>query len=115
MHDDTPIGELIPFIITRFRDEKLFAEDTRVAAEVPLTFDVNDREIATLMCNLVSAEIVHKARRLEIPVLTPRGAPTHQNILLAQAMGIPLMGFVRPTNFAVFTHARRISENGGNK
>ena len=269
MHDDPPIGEMIPFTITRYRDNKLFAEDTRVAVEVPLTFEVNGREIATLLCtpshleafahgflftsgfiassddilsvsldekrwradiqvkNLVdpdllgqrvytsgcgkgvmytsimelssrhpiqsdvrihgkdiievirwlqhcsdlhsitggvhsasasikgqipdffiddigrhnavdkvlgtlllektdcsrvmlactgriSSEIVHKARRLEIPVLASRGAPTHQSILLAQEMGITLVGFVRPTNFAVFTHSRRILENGDN-
>lgn len=270
MNDDTPIGEMIPFTITRFKDNSLSEEDTHVSSEVPLTFEVNGREIATLMCtpshlkafaygflftsgfitsaddiiafsldetrwradievkNLVdpdllgqrvytsgcgkgvmytsmmelssrhpiqsdvqihgkdiievirwlqhcsdlhritggvhsasasfegripdffiddigrhnavdkvlgtlllektdcsrvmlactgriSSEIVHKARRLDIPVLASRGAPTHQSILLAQEMGITLVGFIRPTNFAVFTHARRILENGGNK
>ncbi|MEX1299489.1 MAG: formate dehydrogenase accessory sulfurtransferase FdhD [Desulfotignum sp.] len=270
MHDDTVMGEMIPFTITRFKDNSLFAEDTRVAAEVPVTLEVNGREIATLMCTpshlkafacgflvtsgfiqsaddiiafsldetkwladievrelvdpdllgqrvytsgcgkgvmyttmmelssrhpiqsdvqirgsdiievirwlqhcsdlhritggvhsasasiegqipdffiddigrhnavdkvlgtlllekidcsrimlactgRISSEIVHKARRLEIPVLASRGAPTHQSILLAREMGITLVGFVRPTNFAVFTHARRIIENGENR
>ena len=270
MHDDTPITEMIPFTITRYRNNKLFAEDARVAAEIPLTFEVNGREIATLMCTpshlkgfaygflftsgfitsaddiisfsldvtrwradievkklvdpdllgqrvytsgcgkgvmytsmmelssrhpvqsdiqihgsdiievihwlqhcselhritggvhsasasiegripdffiddigrhnavdkvlgtlllektdcsrvmlactgRISSEILHKARRLEIPVLASRGAPTHQSILLANEMGITLVGFVRPTNFAVFTHARRILENGDKK
>ncbi len=270
MHDDAPLGEMLPFTITRYRDNTLSGEDTHVAAEVPLTFEVNDREIATLMCTpshlkefawgflftsgfiksaddissfslddtrwradiqvqdpvdpdllgrrvytsgcgkgvmytsmmelssrhpipgdvqihgsdiievirwlqhcsdlhritggvhsasasiegripdffiddigrhnavdkvlgslllnktdcsrvmlvctgRISSEILHKARRLEIPVLASRGAPTHQSILLAEEMGITLVGFVRPTNFAVFTHARRILENGGPK
>jgi FdhD protein len=267
MQDDTPMGEMIPFTITRYRGNELFAEDTRVAVEVPLTFHVNGREIATLMCTpshlkafaygflftsgfiksadditafsldetrwradiqvrdpvdpdllgqrvytsgcgkgvmytsmmelssrhpiqkdcrvfgsnviqiiswlqhcselhritggvhsasasidgqipdffiddigrhnavdkvlgtlllekmdcsrvmlvctgRISSEILHKARRLEIPILASRGAPTHQSILLAKEMGITLVGFVRPTNFAVFTHAQRILENG---
>jgi FdhD protein len=267
MQDDTPMGEMIPFTITRYRNNELFAEDTRVAVEVPLTFHVNGREIATLMCTpshlkafaygflftsgfiksadditafsldetrwradiqvrdpvdpdllgqrvytsgcgkgvmytsmmelssrhpiqtdcrifgtnviqiiswlqhcselhritggvhsasasvdgqipdffiddigrhnavdkvlgtlllekmdcsrvmlvctgRISSEILHKARRLEIPILASRGAPTHQSILLAKEMGITLVGFVRPTNFAVFTHAQRILENG---
>ncbi|MCF8114480.1 MAG: formate dehydrogenase accessory sulfurtransferase FdhD [Desulfotignum sp.] len=60
----------------------------------------------------ISSEILHKARRLEIPILASRGAPTHQSILLAEEMGITLAGFVRPTNFAVFTHAQRILGNG---
>lgn len=56
----------------------------------------------------ISSEILHKARRLSIPILASRGAPTHQSILLAREMGITLAGFVRPTNFAVFTHPQRI-------
>jgi FdhD protein len=270
MHDDTPIGEMIPFTITRYRNNELSEEASRVAAEIPLTFHVNGRELATLMCTpshlkafacgflvtsgfiksaddilsfsldetkwradievrdlvdpdllgqrvytsgcgkgvmytsmmelssrhpiqsdvqihgsdiiavihwlqhcsdlhritggvhsasasikgqipdffiddigrhnavdkvlgtlllgktdcakvmlactgRISSEIVHKARRLDIPVLASRGAPTHQSILLAKEMGITLVGFVRPTNFAVFTHAQRILENGDNK
>ena len=268
--DDIPMAEMIPFTITRYRKSELLAEDTHVAAEVPLTFRVNGREIATLMCtpshlkayaygflftsgfirsaddivsysldetkwradiqakNLIdpdllgqrvytsgcgkgvmytsmlelslrhpiesdfrihgekiiriiswlqhcsqlhtitggvhsasasidgripdffiddigrhnavdkvlgnlllermdcsrvmlvctgriSSEILHKARRLEIPILASRGAPTHQSILLAKEMGITLVGFVRPTNFAVFTHAQRILTNGEKK
>ena len=267
MHDDTPLTEMIPCTITRYRNDRLVEEDTHVAAEVPLTFEVNGREIATLMCTpshlkayaygflftsgfissaddiasfsldekkwradiqvkelidpdllgqrvytsgcgkgvmytsmmelssrrpidspcrvhaediiqvigwlqrcsdlhkitggvhsaaasikgrlpdlfiddigrhnavdkvlgtlllektdctnvmlactgRISSEILHKARRLEIPILASRGAPTHQSILLAREMGITLVGFVRPTNFAIFTHAQRILGNG---
>lgn len=267
MHDDTPLAEMVPYTITRYKNEQLMEEHTHVAAEVPLTFLVNDREIATLMCTpshlkayaygflftsgfvssaddiqsfsldekkwradiqvkgfmdpellgqrvytsgcgkgvmytsmmelssrhpidsqlqihgkdiiqvigwlqrcsdlhsitggvhsaaasirgrlpdffiddigrhnavdkvlgtlllektdctdvmlactgRISSEILHKARRLEIPVLASRGAPTHQSILLAREMGITLVGFVRRTNFAIFTHAQRILGNG---
>jgi len=56
----------------------------------------------------ISSEILHKARRLSIPVLASRGAPTHQSILLAQEMGMTIVGFVRSSNFAVFTHPERI-------
>ena len=57
----------------------------------------------------VSSEILHKARRLGIPVIATRGVPTHQSILLAEEMGMTIAGFVRPTNFAVFTHPERIT------
>lgn len=56
----------------------------------------------------ISSEILHKARRLSIPVLASRGAPTHQSVLLARDMGMTIVGFVRPSNFAVFTHPERI-------
>ncbi len=61
-------------------------------------------------------EIVHKGPTPgHLVPASSRGAPTHQSILLAKEMGITLVGFVRPTNFAVFTHARRILENGDKK
>ena len=56
----------------------------------------------------ISSEILHKARRMGIPILISRGAPTHQSLLLAKEMGMTLVGFVRPSNFAVFTHPERI-------
>ncbi len=56
----------------------------------------------------ISSEILHKARRLSIPVLASRGAPTHQSVLLAEEMGVTIAGFVRPSNFAIFTHPDRI-------
>ena len=56
----------------------------------------------------ISSEILHKARRMGIPVLASRGAPTHQSVLLARDMGMTIVGFVRPSNFAVFTHPQRI-------
>ncbi len=81
-----------------------------------------DKVIGTLMINgtatdnmvllgtgRISSEILHKARRLAIPILASRGAPTHQSVLLAKEMGMTIVGFVRPTNFAVFTHPERIT------
>ncbi len=57
----------------------------------------------------ISSEIIHKARRMNIPILASRGAPTHQSVLLAKEMGMTIAGFVRRTNFAIFTHAGRIT------
>lgn len=65
--------------------------------------------LALISTGRISSEIMHKARRMGIPIIISRGAPTHQGILLAEEMGITLVGFVRPTNFAVFTHPERIS------
>ncbi|MEH0019487.1 MAG: formate dehydrogenase accessory sulfurtransferase FdhD [Desulfobacter sp.] len=65
--------------------------------------------LVLLSTGRISSEILHKARRLSIPVLASRGAPTHQSVLLAREMGVTIVGFVRPTNFAVFTHPERIT------
>ena len=64
--------------------------------------------LALVSTGRISSEIMHKARRMGIPVVVSRGAPTHQGILLAEEMGITIVGFVRPTNFSVFTHPKRV-------
>lgn len=64
--------------------------------------------LVLLTTGRISSEILHKARRVSIPILASRGAPTHQSVLLAREMGITLAGFVRRTNFALFTHPQRI-------
>lgn len=75
------------------------------------TLLMSGRDMENLMLlgtGRISSEILHKARRLSIPVLASRGAPTHQSVLLAEEMGMTIVGFVRPSNFAVFTHPERI-------
>jgi len=69
---------------------------------------IDTENLMLLGTGRISSEILHKARRLSIPVLASRGAPTHQSVLLASEMGMTIVGFVRPTNFAVFTHPERI-------
>jgi FdhD protein len=56
----------------------------------------------------ISSEMLHKAKRCEIPVIVSRGAPTHQAVLRARAMGITLVGFVRTGEFTIFSHPERI-------
>lgn len=56
----------------------------------------------------ISSEMLHKAKRCEIPVVVSRGSPTHQAVLRARAMGITLVGFVRTGGFTIFSHPERI-------
>lgn len=56
----------------------------------------------------ISSEMLHKAKRSEIPLIVSRGAPTHQAILLARAMGITLAGSVRQKGFTLYSHPERI-------
>jgi len=67
-------------------------------------------DILLLVTGRISSELLHKARRCSIPVVVSRGAPTHQTILLAKEMGITVVGFVRRTNFAVYSFPERIKE-----
>ncbi|MCP4021514.1 MAG: formate dehydrogenase accessory sulfurtransferase FdhD [Desulfobacteraceae bacterium] len=67
-------------------------------------------KVLLLLTGRISSEVLHKARRSNIPLVISRGAPTHQTILLAKEMGITVVGFVRRTNFAVYTHPERIKE-----
>ena len=70
--------------------------------------DQSPRGLVLAGTGRISSEILHKARRMGIPIIVSRGAPTHQSLLLAHEMGMTLVGFVRRTNFAIFTHAQRI-------
>ena len=51
MDPENPLEDLVPFPITRYREEQLMAEQSPVAVEIPLTFVVNGHEMATLMCS----------------------------------------------------------------
>ncbi len=64
--------------------------------------------IALISTGRISSEILHKARRIGIPIIVSRGAPTHQGVLLAEEMGMTVVGFVRATNFAIFSHPERV-------
>jgi len=55
-----------------------------------------------------SSEILHKAKRAEIPIVLSRGAPTHQTILLAREMGVTVAGFKRSGDIVVYSHQERV-------
>lgn len=57
-----------------------------------------------------SSEILHKAKRANIPLVLSRGAPTHQTILLARDMGVTVASYVRSGAIVVYAHPERIQE-----
>src|SRR5262245_33996339 len=57
-----------------------------------------------------SFEIVQKALLAGIPIVASVSAPSSLAIELAHETGITLLGFVRGTDFNIYTHAFRISE-----
>ena len=56
----------------------------------------------------ISSEILHKAKKCGIAVIVSLGAPTHQALLLAEAMKVTIVSFAKGSNFTVFTHQERI-------
>ncbi len=68
----------------------------------------NANELLLLVTGRISSEILYKTKQFGICIIVSRGAPTHQSILLARQMGITIVGFVRSSNFAVYTFPHRI-------
>lgn len=56
-----------------------------------------------------SAELVHKAVIAGVPVLSAISAPTTLAVDLARAAGLTLAGFVRDTNFTLYSGAHRVN------
>jgi FdhD protein len=63
-----------------------------------------------LMCTgRISSDIIHKVKRSGIPIVSSRGAPTHQTVLMAREMGVTVIGFARGGSFTVYSHSDRIT------
>jgi FdhD protein len=57
----------------------------------------------------IAAEIVHKCRRAEIPMVVSLGATTHQAVLTARRLGVTLVAFARQGRFSIFAGPERVA------
>jgi FdhD protein len=57
----------------------------------------------------IAAEIVHKCRRAEIPMVVSLGATTHQAVLTARRFGVTLVAFARQGRFSIFAGPKRVA------
>lgn len=56
----------------------------------------------------ISSEMLAKAARMKTPIVISRSSPTDRSILLAQELGITLIGYVRGNRLSVYSHEERL-------
>ncbi len=69
---------------------------------------ISTRDKMLLITGRISSEMLLKAAKMEVPVVVSRHAPTKNAILLAEDLGIALVGQVKEDRLAVFTHSERL-------
>lgn len=66
------------------------------------------RDCLLLTSGRISSEMLNKARRMDIPVVASRTAPTSIAVNLAQAWNICIVGYVRRDSMRIYTHPHRL-------
>lgn len=70
--------------------------------------NIDTRDKLLLATGRISSEMVHKARRMNIPIVISRTAPTRLALELAAIWNICLLGYVRQNKMRVYTMPERI-------
>jgi FdhD protein len=70
--------------------------------------DLSDKILLTT--GRVSSEIVSKARRMGIPVIISHSAATSRAVVLAEKLGIVVVGYVRGGSFTVYAGSKAIKD-----
>ncbi len=68
--------------------------------------DTRDRILLT--SGRISSEMLSKARRMSVPLVVSRTAPTSIALRLAQAWNMCVVGYVRQNRMQVYTHPQRL-------
>ena len=83
----------------------------KVAGQALLeAIDTRDRILLT--SGRISSEMLGKARRMRIPIVASRTAPTSITVELADAWNICVIGYVRQGGMRVYTHGWRLGLDG---
>lgn len=56
----------------------------------------------------ISSEMMQKSARLGASIVLSRTSPSSHSVLLAEQMGITLIGYARPDEFIIYAHSERI-------
>ena len=69
---------------------------------------IDTRDRLVLTSGRISSEMLTKARRMGVPIVASRTAPTSTAVQLAEAWGICVVGYVRQGGMRVYTHPERL-------
>jgi FdhD protein len=69
---------------------------------------IEPRGKTLLTTGRVSSEILKKAARMRCPLVASRNSPTSLSIVMAEALNITLVGYVRRGSMRVYSHPERI-------
>jgi len=69
---------------------------------------INTRDCILVTSGRISSEMLSKARRMQVPLIVSRTAPTSIAIRLAQAWNICIVGYVRQSRMQVYTYPQRL-------
>jgi FdhD protein len=73
-----------------------------------LSVGTDTRDKLLLTSGRISSEMLSKARRMGIPIVASRTAPTSVSLALAQSWNICVVGYVRGGGMRVYTHPQRL-------
>ena len=82
-------------------------------AGLALQAGIDTRDRLLLTSGRISSEMLAKARRMAIPLVASRTAPTSTALRLADAWGICVAGYVRRGGMRVYTHGWRLGLDEG--
>lgn len=73
-----------------------------------LQANINTHDCILMTSGRISSEMLGKARRMGVPLVASRTAPTSIALELAQAWNICVVGYVRRDSMRVYTHPQRL-------
>jgi FdhD protein len=73
-----------------------------------LKHGIETRERVLLVTGRISSEMMRKAAVMGCPIIASRTSPTSLSVLMAQAWGITLVGYVRQGSMRVYSHEERL-------
>ena len=79
----------------------------KLAGKALLT-GVPTQDLILVSSGRISSEMLFKARRMGVPLIASRTAPTSAAIRLAEAWGVCVVGYLRRDGMRIYTHPQRL-------